>query len=56
MEMAVLKNDLGELGKFCYNWEGKTGKIELMSDEDRMEYMEYMKEKARRETMIKDDI
>lgn len=53
IEMAILKNDLGELGKFCYNWEGKTGIISEMSDIDRIEYAEYMKEKNKMENSLK---
>ncbi len=55
MEMAVLKNDLGELGKFCYNWHGKTGSISMMSDYDRVEYEEAMKRKAEIERKLKGD-
>jgi hypothetical protein len=46
MEMAILKNDLGELGKFTFKWHGKTGGILPMSDLDYNEYEECMKEKA----------
>jgi len=46
MEMAILKNDLGELGKFCFKWQGKTGHIGPMTDQDYQEYEECMKEKA----------
>ena len=53
MEMAILKNDLGELGKFCYNWQGKTGSISMMEDVDKIEYAECMKEKAKLENVNK---
>lgn len=53
MEMAILKNDLGELGKFCYNWKGKTGEISPMSDYDRTEYDTCMKEKEQLENKNK---
>lgn len=32
MQMAVLKNDLGELSEFAFNWHGKTGTIAEMDD------------------------
>jgi len=32
MQMAVLKNDLGELSEFAFNWHGKTGTISEMED------------------------
>ena len=32
MQMAVLKNDLGELSEFAFNWHGKTGAISEMED------------------------
>lgn len=35
MSMAILKNDLGEVNKFDFNWVGKTGAITEMNDEDR---------------------
>lgn len=54
MEMAILKNDLGELGKFCYKWTGKTGGIEMMSDEDALEYQEYMARKQMAENTRED--
>lgn len=50
MEMAILKNDLGELGKFCYKWEGKTGNISYMSDEDNMDYNAWIIEKTKKES------
>jgi hypothetical protein len=58
MEMAILKNDLGELGKFCYNWKGKTGEITPMTDYDRGEYDSCMEDKEKLENKNKyaDDI
>ena len=35
MQMAVLKNDLGELAKMEFNWQGKTGNITEMDDAQR---------------------
>ena len=34
MSMAILKNDLGEVGQFDFNWNGKAGAITEMSEED----------------------
>lgn len=45
MEMAILKNDLGELGTFKFNWDGKTGKITDMGEEDMEAYNHAMAEK-----------
>lgn len=55
IEMAILKNDLGELGKFCFNWHGKTGSITAMEDYDRIEYDECMKMKAQLEKKYQTD-
>lgn len=55
MEMAILKNDLGELDKFCYNWQGRTGKISMMDSENELEYEEYMAEKNRAEANNKEE-
>lgn len=48
MSMAILKNDLGELDKFDFSWEGKTGRITEMDDMQREEFVELMKEKERK--------
>ena len=45
MEMAILKNDLGELDNFKFNWVGKTGAITECSEEDLALYEEYMTKK-----------
>lgn len=45
MEMAILKNDLGELDHFKFNWEGKTGTITDMSEEQEFTYSSYLEEK-----------
>lgn len=45
MEMAILKNDLGELGHFVFNWEGSTGSITEMQEEQYDVYRQYLKEK-----------
>lgn len=49
MEMAILKNDLGELGMYCYNWTGKTGEIEMMDIADKLRYDRYISEKKQRD-------
>jgi len=47
LEMAILKNDLGELGKFQFGWDGKRGEIWSLTDEEK-EYMnELINEKKR---------
>jgi len=55
MEMAILKNDLGELGMYCYNWTGKTGSIEMMDIADKLKYDRYISEKKQRERNIDED-
>lgn len=45
LEMAILKNDLGELDHFKFNWEGKTGSLRETSEEDIQVYDEYFREK-----------
>lgn len=45
MEMAILKNDLGELDMFKFNWDGKTGTISDMGEEDMLAYNEALAEK-----------
>src|SRR5271165_7557808 len=45
LEMAILKNDLGELDTFKFNWDGKTGTIWDMGEEDMMEYNKAIAEK-----------
>lgn len=49
MEMAILKNDLGELDTFKYSWHGKTGTILPMTEEQQELYKEYMDKKIRAE-------
>lgn len=46
LQMAILKNDLGELGTFAFNWDGKRGKV---TDMDQFQYDEFeraLKEKT----------
>ncbi len=55
MEMAILKNDLGELDTFKWAWDGKTGSINPMSPDQKMQYDQWFKEKEAKEKGIKDD-
>lgn len=45
MQMAVLKNDLGELAEMAFNWEGKRGVISEFEDFQRDEFEELLREK-----------
>lgn len=45
MQMAILKNDLGELNTFDFEWEGKRGEIRSISDEGKEELDEWIKQK-----------
>lgn len=45
LEMAILKNDLGELDHFKFNWDGKTGSITTISEESEFQYEQFLKEK-----------
>lgn len=38
LQMAILKNDLGELGEFAFNWDGKRGRV---TDMDQTQYEEF---------------
>lgn len=46
MQMAVLKNDLGELAKLDFKWEGKRGLIKELEDSEYMELQKLLKEKS----------
>lgn len=46
MEIAILKNDLGELDHFKFNWDGKTGTISETNSEDIELYEEYLVKKG----------
>lgn len=48
LEMAVLKNDLGELGKFQFGWSGKRGEIWSLTDEEKNIMNDMIQEKNRR--------
>lgn len=45
MQMAILKNDLGELATFDFSWNGKRGEINELEDIERRELKELLKQK-----------
>lgn len=45
LEMAILKNDLGELDHFKFNWDGKTGSITTITEENELQYKDFLNEK-----------
>ncbi len=45
MIINILKNDLGELGRFEYGWNGKRGEIYELEDIERQELRELLKMK-----------
>lgn len=45
MQMAILKNDLGELSELEFKWDGKRGKITEMEDHERYEFQELLSKK-----------
>ena len=49
MQMAILKNDLGELNTFEFAWNGKRGEIKELEDIQRQELKELLKMKAEAE-------
>jgi hypothetical protein len=48
MEMAILKNDLGELNTFQFDWEGKRGEIRSISEEGKEELKKWLDEKNKK--------
>lgn len=48
LEMAILKNDLGELNTFQFDWEGKRGEIRSISEESRDQLNEWLEQKNRK--------
>lgn len=54
MQMAILKNDLGELDMFDFAFEGKTGTIREMSEEEESLLRMWLHEKENREDKNKD--
>lgn len=55
LEMAVLKNDLGELGKFQFGWSGKQGEIWSLTDEEKSYMNELIQEKNRKKSQESSD-
>lgn len=54
LQMAILKNDLGELDLFTFKWDGKKGEIkEFASDEEETTFNNLMAEKEKKKN--KDD-
>lgn len=45
MQMAILKNDLGELSELEFKWDGRRGKITEMEDEERIEFNQLLETK-----------
>jgi hypothetical protein len=45
MQMAVLKNDFGELGEFQFSWDGKTGEIHELTEFQIQELCDKLQEK-----------
>ena len=56
MKMAILKNDLGEIGTFTYNWVGKTGGISEMNVDQQRKYEECVRERESVENQDEDDL
>ena len=48
LQMAILKNDLGELNTFDFEWEGKRGEIRSISDEAKDQLDTWMDEKNKK--------
>lgn len=53
MQMGVLKNDLGELGIYNFNWNGKKGEIKEMTEEQEGYFMQLLKEKDAKKALNK---
>lgn len=47
LQMAILKNDLGELDELSFKWDGKRGDIHEMEDYDYQTLEEWLEEKER---------
>lgn len=56
MQMAVLKNDLGELCEFAFNWNGPRGEISEMEDFQRDEFEMMLKAKENAKNGDKDGL
>lgn len=55
LQMAVLKNDLGELGECAFNWHGPTGKITEMEPHQESEFEKFLQWKDNQKNPKKDD-
>lgn len=56
LQMAILKNDLGELDLFNFKWDGKRGMItEFSSDEEQEQLDRWLKEKEQRKNKKSED-
>lgn len=51
LEMAIIKNDLGELGKFVFGWKGRTGDISQLDSVELLQYKQWMQEKDEKKIM-----
>ena len=49
MQMAILKNDLGELDMFDFGWNGKRGEIYELEDIQRQDLRDLLKMKTLRD-------
>lgn len=50
LQMAILKNDLGELDLFDFGWSGRRGDIWEMGEEEEAELKQLLKEKAQKKS------
>lgn len=55
MQMAILKNDLGEQGLFNFSWNGKKGEIKELTEEEEADMNYKLQQKATREAGEKED-
>lgn len=53
MQMAILKNDLGELGEFVMGWNGPKGLITELTDEELMDFEDRIKKRDDKLTKLK---
>jgi hypothetical protein len=52
MQMAILKNDLGELNLFNFSWEGRTGTISELAEEQQEELNTLLQQKDNRRKKV----
>jgi replicative DNA helicase len=55
LQMAILKNDLGEIGTFNFAWNGKRGEIRECTEEEEAEMHQKIDQKNAREAGNKND-